>query len=145
MPGVKTGAPILAAIGCLALAACGTDTPPSVPTLQLPFSSSAASPVLFNNVEGVPVGTTGGYGFGVLNGGTQSLLLQTVTYAGDSAMSLQPFAQPLPATLPFNDEFIVGMACKPAAQKAYLGVVSISSNATNTSTAAVYLSCTGVP
>jgi hypothetical protein len=135
----------LAAISWLAVAGCGTDAPPATPTLQLPFTSSSASPVLFNNVEGVPVGTTGSFGFGALNGGTQSLILQEVSYDGDPEMALQPFASPLPATLAFDDEFIIGLTCTPLALQGYTGVVSLASNASNNPNAVVYLICTGVP
>lgn len=133
------------AVFWLAVAGCGTDAPPAVPTLQLPFTSSAASPVLFNNVEGVSIGTTGSFGFGALNAGTQSLTVQDVTYNGDLEMELQPFAAPLPATLSFDDEFIIGLTCTPLTQEGYTGVVSIISNASNTPDAVVYLICTGVP
>jgi hypothetical protein len=132
---------------CLAfgLWGCGADSPPNAPTLQLPFTSSAASPVLFNDVQGVPVGAPGYYAFGVLNAGTQSLTVQSVTYAGDPAMALQPLPQPLPATLAFNGEFIIPLVCTPPAAQSYAGTVSIISDAVNTPLAQVYLSCVGVP
>gem|GEM_PF-4506135 len=128
-----------------ALCGCGADSPPDAPTLRLPFTSSAASPVLFNDVQGVPVGTAGYYAFGVLNAGTQSLTVQSVTYAGDAAMALQPFSQPLPVTLAFNGEFIIPLICTPPAAQSYAGTVSIVSNAVNTPVAQVYLSCVGMP
>jgi uncharacterized membrane protein len=133
----------LALLSCLGLVGCGTDAPPSAPTLQLPFTSSAASPVLFNNVQGVVVGTTGGFAFGALNAGTQSLVVQTVTYDGDEAMSLEPFVPPLPVTLTFNDELIVTLSCTPPTEAAYAGTVTVQSNAVNAPQAVVYLSCVG--
>ncbi len=129
----------------LGLAGCGATSPPDAPTLQLPFTSSATSPVLFNEEQGVVVGTTGYFAFGVLNGGTQTLTVQEVSYAGDPAMSLQPYAQPLPASLSFNQEFIVPLICTPPAADTYAGAVTILSNAANSPTAVVYLNCVGTP
>lgn len=128
----------------LGLAGCGTASPPDAPTLQLPFTSSASAPVLFNDVQGVQVGTTGSFAFGLLNGGTQNLIVQSVTYAGNLAMSLQPFAQPLPASLSFNGEFVIALQCTPLAAEDYPGSVTILSNATNSSSAVVYLTCQGM-
>lgn len=133
----------LAVLSCLGLGGCAAEAPPSDPTLQLPFTSSAASPVLFNNVQGVVVGTTGGFAFGALNAGTQSLVVQTVTYDGDPAMTLEPFVPPLPVTLAFNDELIVTLSCTPPAEASYAGAVTVQSNAVNTPQAVVYLSCVG--
>lgn len=101
--------------------------------------------MLFNNVDGVAVGTTGSFAFGALNAGTQSLIIQDVAYTGDPAMSLQPLAQRPPATLSFNDEFVIGLYCTPLAETSYAGSVSIVSNAVNTDNAVVYLSCVGMP
>jgi hypothetical protein len=101
--------------------------------------------VLFNGVEGVPVGTTGYYAFGLLNAGTNDLIVQQVTYSGDPAMALQALTLPLPATLAFNGELVIGLTCTPPADAGYNGSVSILSNAANTPTAVVYLSCDGVP
>jgi hypothetical protein len=129
----------------LGLYGCGADSPPDAPTLQLPFASSAAEPVLFNDAQGVPAGTQGFYAFGLLNAGTQSLTVQSVTYTGDPAMALQPFPQPLPATLAFNEEFVIPLACSPPAAQSYAGTVSIVSNAANTPLALVYVSCVGMP
>lgn len=145
MPRVLRGARTLAALCALSLAGCGTDSPAAAPTLQLPFTSSATSPVLFNSVEGVQVGATGYFAFGLLNAGTDDLIVAEVTYAGNGAMALQAFAQPLPATLPFNGELVVDLVCTPPAEDTYDGTVSIVSNAVNTPTAMVYLSCVGVP
>ena len=129
----------------LSVAGCGTDSPPDAPTLQLPFTSSATSPVLFNGVEGVPVGTTGYYAFGLLNAGTNDLVVQQVTYSGDTAMALQALTVALPATLAFNGELVIGLTCTPPGQTTSDGSVSIVSNAANTPMAVVYLSCEGVP
>jgi hypothetical protein len=129
----------------LGLAGCGTDSPPDSPTLQLPFTSSAASPVLFNGTQGVEVGTTGYFAFGVSNAGNQALTLQDAGYAGDPAMALAVLTEALPATLAFNDEFVVDLTCTPPAQETYAGTVTILSNAVNGPTTVVYLSCTGVP
>lgn len=145
MPGVRRGARTLAALCALSLAGCGTDAPPAAPTLQLPFTSSAASPVLFNGVEGVLVGTTGSYAFGMLNAGTDDLVVQNVAYTGDPAMALQGLVHPLPVTLSFNGELVVPLVCTPPAEDSYAGTVSIVSNAVNTPTAVVYLSCVGMP
>jgi hypothetical protein len=134
----------LAVVCWLTLAGCGTDAPPAVPTLQLPFSSTADSPVLFNNIQGVIVGTTEGFAFGALNAGTQSLVVQSVSYAGDPAMALLPADPPLPETLAFNDEMIVQLSCTPPEEAAYAGTVFIVSNADNVPDATVYLSCVGV-
>jgi hypothetical protein len=101
--------------------------------------------VLFNSVQGVTVGTTGSFGFGALNAGTQDLIIQNVAYSGDPAMSLQPFAQPFPATLSFNNEFVIGLSCTPPAEASYAGSVSIVSNAVNAPNAVVYMSCVGMP
>jgi hypothetical protein len=142
--GVHLAARALSVLFCLGLSACGTDSPPDAPTLQLPFASSSTdSPILFNSVEGVAVGTTGQYAFGLLNAGTANLVVQEVTYAGDAAMSLLPFAQPLPATLPFNGEFVIALQCTPPAEDSYPGAVSIISNAVNYPSAVVYLACVG--
>jgi hypothetical protein len=145
VPRVRRGAQTLAAWCALSLAGCGTDSPPAAPTLQLPFASSAASPVLFNSVEGVLVGTTGYYAFGLLNAGTSDLVVQNITYAGNAAMALQGLVQPLPVTLSFNGELVVPLVCTPPAEDSYAGTVTIVSNAANTPTAVVYLSCVGVP
>ncbi len=99
----------------------------------------------FNSVEGVPVGTTGYYAFGLLNAGTNDLIIQQVNYSGDPAMALQAATQPLPATLAFNGELVIGLTCTPPAESSYDGSVSILSNAANTPSAVVYLSCEGVP
>ncbi|MGO8971440.1 MAG: hypothetical protein ACLQDQ_17935 [Myxococcaceae bacterium] len=128
-----------------ALAGCGASSPPDAPTLQLPFTSSATSPVLFNDEQGVLVGTTGSFGFGLLNAGTQTLTVQAVTYAGDPAMALQPYTQPLPASLAFNQEFVVPLSCTPPDAGNYAGAVTIDSNAANSPVAVVYLSCVGMP
>ena len=133
------------ALVLLGLAGCGAASPPDAPTLQLPFTSSPEAPVLFNGAQGVIVGTTGSFGFGALNAGTQSLTLQTVIYAGDPAMSLQPFAQAPPATLSFNQEFLVPLACAPPALASYPGTVTVTSNAVNTPVAVVYITCVGMP
>lgn len=101
--------------------------------------------MLFNSVDGVAFGTTGSFAFGALNAGTQNLIIQNVSYSGDPAMSLQPFAQPFPATLAFNSEFVIGLFCTPPTEKSYTGSVSILSNAVNTPNAVVYLSCVGMP
>jgi hypothetical protein len=129
----------------LGVTGCGTDSPPDAPTLQLPFTSSATSPVLFNGDEGVPVGTTGYFAFGLLNAGTNDLVVQEVTYSGDPAMALQVLTEALPATLAFNGEFVIGLTCTPPGQATTDGSVSIVSNAANTPMAVVYLSCEGVP
>jgi len=145
VPGVRLGARILAVLCSVAVPGCGTDSPPAAPTLQLPFESSADSPVLFNGVEGVAVGTVGYFAFGVLNSGTENLVIQTVSYTGDPAMAAQPLAQPLPATLSFNGELVIGLQCTPPAASSYDGSVTITSNAVNSPTAVVYLSCEGMP
>jgi len=126
------------------LAGCGATSPPDAPTLQLPFTSSPTSPVLFNEEQGVLVGTTGAFAFGLLNAGTQTLTVQGVSYDGDPAMSLQPYTQPLPASLSFNQEFVVPLSCTPPAADAYAGAVTIVSNAANSPVAVVYLSCVGM-
>jgi hypothetical protein len=77
--------------------------------------------VLFNSVEGVQVGTIGYFAFGLLNAGTNSLLVQEVSYSGDPAMALQALTQPLPTTLAFNGEFVIGLTCLPPAEDAYDG------------------------
>lgn len=115
-----------------------------MPTLQLPFTSTVDSPVLFNATQGVVVGTTGGFAFGALNAGTDSLVVQTVSYVGDPAMALLPADPALPETLAFNDEMIVQLTCTPPAEAAYAGTVFIDSNASNIPYATVYLSCVGV-
>ena len=129
----------------LGLAGCLADSPPNSPTLQLPFTSSASSPVAFNGVDGVEVGTTGYFSFGVLNAGNQPLLLQDAGYSGDPAMTLELVIDAFPTTLAFNDEFVIALSCTPLAQDTYDGTVSILSNAVNGPTTVVYLSCTGVP
>jgi hypothetical protein len=96
-------------------------------------------------MQGVQVGTTGYFAFGMLNAGTQDLTIQDVTYSGDAAMGLQAFQESLPATLAFNAEYVVELVCTPPAQESYDGSVTIASNAVNTPTAVVYLSCVGVP
>ncbi len=93
-------------LALLSLAGCGAASPPNAPTLQLPFTSSPEAPVFFNQAQGVIVGTTGYFAFGALNAGTESLAVQTVTYAGDPAMALEAFDQSLPAMLSFNQEFL---------------------------------------
>jgi hypothetical protein len=127
----------------LCLLGCGAGAPPQAPTLQLPFTSTAAAPVPFNGTDGVVLGTTGNWGFGALNGGTASLTVQSVTYSGDAAMALGALSEALPATLPFNGEVVISLSCTPPAAEAYLGTVSIISNAANTPNAVVYLSCLG--
>src|SRR5450631_1564757 len=133
------------AVFCAALGLTGcTDSPPAAPTLQLPFASSAASPVLFNGVEGVQVGTTGHFAFGLLNAGTEDLVIQDAGYTGDPAMALGSLVQPLPSTLAFNGEFVIPLTCTPTAENSYDGSVSILSNAVNGQLTVVYLSCVGV-
>ena len=116
----------------LGVAGCGTDSPPDAPTLQLPFTSSATSPVLFNGVQGVPVGTTGYFAFGLMNAGTNDLVVQEVTYSGDPAMALQALTVALPATLAFNGELGHRVDLHAAGPGNYDGLVSIVSNAANT-------------
>ena len=99
----------------------------------------------FNGAEGVPVGTTGYFAFGLLNAGTNNLIVQQPTYSGDPAMALQPPTQALPATLAFNGELVIGLTCTPPTEGSFDGSVSILSNAANTPSAVVYLSCAGVP
>ena len=142
---VPFGVRRLTLLCALSFVGCGTDSPPDAPTLQLPFSSSVSSPVLFNGAQGVELGTTGNFGFGVLNAGNQALIIQSVSYTGDSAMSLQPPTQPLPVTLSFNGELVIALVCTPPATDSYAGSVSIVSNAANAPNAVVYLSCVGVP
>jgi hypothetical protein len=144
VPRVQLSARSLAVLCALGLTGC-TDAPPDSPTLQLPFTSSAASPVLFNGVEGVEAGTIGHFAFGMLNAGNQALVIQDAGYSGDPAMALTAFAEPLPATLAFNDEFVIALSCAPTAEVAYNGSVSILSNAVNGQATVVYLSCIGVP
>jgi hypothetical protein len=134
----------MAVVFALGLGGC-TDSPPAAPTLQLPFSSSVTSPVLFNGVEGVEAGTTGRFAFGVLNAGTEDLVISDAGYIGDPAMALAPLAQPIPSTLAFNDEFVIPLTCNPTAEISYNGSVSILSNAVNGPVTVVYLSCIGVP
>ncbi len=129
----------------LSLAGCGAASPPDAPTLQLPFTSSPEAPVFFNEAQGVTVGTTGYFAFGALNAGTESLAVQTVVYGGDPAMALEAFAQPLPASLSFNQEFLVPLVCTPPALANYAGTVTITSNAVNSPVAVVYLTCVGMP
>lgn len=145
MPRVLRVARSVAVLCVLCAAACGTDSPPAAPTLQLPFTSSAASPVLFNGTQGVPVATTGYFAFGLLNAGTNNLVVQQVSYSGDPAMALQALTLALPATLDFNGELVIGLTCTPPGQDNYDGLVSIVSNAANTPDAGVYLTCEGVP
>jgi hypothetical protein len=90
------------------------------------------------------VGSTGEFAFGVLNAGTQNLTVEDVNYSGDPAMSLQLVQMP-PATLGFNQEFLVPLICTPPAADSYAGNVTITSNAANTPVAVVYLSCVGMP
>jgi len=145
VPRVQMGARALAVLCWLYLVGCGTDSPPEAPTLQLPFTSNVDSRVLVNNIQGVSVGTSVGFAFGALNAGNQSLVVQTVTYVGDTEMVLQAFGPPPVATLSFNDELIIGLTCTPPAVATYAGTVFIVSNAVNTPDATVFLSCVGMP
>jgi len=129
----------------LAVAGCGSGTDvPSSPTLQLPFVTSQTNPVQFNDVQGVLVGTSGFLTFGASNIGSQAMTITTVTYSGPSAITLQPGTdKPLPATISYNDELLIGLTCTPTAQQTYAGTVEIKSNASNTPDATIYVSCTG--
>jgi hypothetical protein len=128
----------------LAIAGCGADSPPAEPTARLAISTSATAPLLFNNGLGVPVGLPGGVGFGLMNGGTVALVVQSATYVGAPAITLTTRSS-LPATLGFNQELVVDLTCTPPATNTYDGVVNIASNAVNLPMAEVFVSCVGTP
>jgi hypothetical protein len=128
----------------LVIAGCGTDSAPAEPTARLAISTTQTTPLLFNNGQGVPVGAPGLVGFGLMNGGTGALIVETVTYAGDPAITGSPRSA-LPATLAFNEELVVDLTCVPPGISTYAGVVTLASNAVNLPQAEVFVSCTGTP
>ena len=124
---------VLSTLCAAALAGCGTDSPPSLPTAKLPFVTSATSPVMFNDIQGVLVGTSGYLTFGLSNIGSQTLTVQTVTSTASGAITLQPGTdKPLPAAIAYNDELLIGLTCVPTSATTYTGQVQITSNASNT-------------
>jgi hypothetical protein len=135
---------VLSTLCAATRSACGSDSPPSDPTLQLPFATSTTNRVQFNDVQGVLVGTSGFLTFAATNIGTQTLTVTEVTYSGPLAIALSPGTnEPLPASVPYNDELLIGLTCTPPAAQTYEGTVEIKSNAVNTPDQLVYLSCVG--
>ncbi|HMK73438.1 MAG TPA: hypothetical protein VK454_08855 [Myxococcaceae bacterium] len=137
-------APAAALLGSMALVGCGTASPADLPTLQLPFTSSASAPVSINGVQGVQVGAQGTFIFQLLNAGNQALVVQSISYQGDPEIGLDAAPlNPLPATVDFNHWLSVAVTCSPLAAQTYSGTVTIVSNAANAPTALVYLDCVG--
>lgn len=135
-----------AALLCIALVGCGTASPADLPTLQLPFTSSPTAPFTINGTSGVQVGSESSLVIGLMNVGNQPLVVQSVTYQGDTQIALDPGpGAPLPATVTFNHLLTVGVTCRPASTTTYAGTLTIVSNASNTPTALVYLDCAGTP
>jgi hypothetical protein len=134
----------LAVVGC----GGGSDsTPPAdVPTAVPSIAGTTATPFPFNpGTPGVTVGTEGFVSFTVQNTGTPSLLVSSVTYTGDSAITLQPGVSPtLPATIAFDKYLTVGLTCDPQSAKTYNGAVDIKSNASNLPDINIVLQCVGV-
>ncbi len=144
-----------------AVAACGggggTNPIPTAPTISVAPLGTAATPFLFN-VTGVFIGTSGFANIVATNGGSQSLVISSVTLSGDSAITLNPglslSANPdvpasTPATVPYSDSLVVGLTCTPThhtpeVAETYNAVVEIKSNASNTSDVSAYLQCMGV-
>jgi hypothetical protein len=132
----------LVVVGC----GGGSDTTPTVPTAVPSIAGTTATPFPFNpGTPGVTVGTKGFVSFTVQNTGSQSMVVNTVTYSGDSAITLQPGVSPvLPATIAFDKYLSVGLTCSPQAAQTYNGTVEIKSNASNLPDISIVLQCVGV-
>jgi hypothetical protein len=133
----------------LVVVGCGGDsnpTPASVPTALPSIAGTTATPFPFNpGSPGVTIGTDGFVSFTVQNIGSPSMTVSSVTYTGDSAITLQPGVSPtLPATIAFDKYLTVGLTCSPQAAQTYTGTVEIQSNAANLPDIKIVLQCVGV-
>ena len=144
-----------------AVSACSsggtTNTIPNAPTLNVAPLGTQATPFQFN-VSGVFIGTSGFANIVATNIGEMDLTVSTVTYTGDSAITLSPGlflstnpdvpATP-PITVPYSDSLVVALTCTPVQHtpevaETYNGVVEIKSNASNTPDVSAYFQCMGV-
>jgi hypothetical protein len=133
---------------------------PSLPTAQPSVVTDAGNPLPFNGILGVTIGTEGFATFSVQNIGSQNMVVSTVTYTGDSAITLSPGVSSTtadagtiltpPVTLPYNASLLVGLTCTPVrhtpeVKETYNGLVEIKSNASNLPDITTYVQCVGVP
>jgi len=133
---------------------------PSEATASPSVVTDAGNPLPFNGIDGVFIGTTGYATFSVQNIGSQDMVVNSVTYTGDSAITLSPGLSATtadagtilttPITLPYNASLLVGLTCKPVkhtpeVKETYNGIVDIKSTATNLPDIVTYVQCVGVP
>ncbi len=142
----------------VAVGGCGDNTSvPTSPTAAPSIVGTQATPALFYNVNGggdVPVGEEGFLTFDVQNIGSEQMVVSSVTYTGDSAITLTPGLSvstadagtvlTTPITVEYNAALIVGLTCTPSAKATYNGIVDIKSNASNLPDITSYVQCVGL-
>ncbi len=139
----------------LAVGGCGgSESIPSLPTASPSIAGTQATPAPFTNVNGgedVLIGEEGFLSFTVQNIGSQDMVVSSVTYTGDNAITLTPGVSPaIPATVPYDQYLSVSLTCTPAVttpemKETYNGLVDIKSNASNTPDITIYVQCIGLP
>ncbi len=139
----------------LAVGGCGgSESISSLPVASPSIAGTQATPAPFTNVNGgedVLIGEEGFLSFTVQNTGSQDLLVSSVTYTGDNAITLTPgVSPPIPATVPYAQYLSVSLTCTPAVttpemKETYNGLVDIKSNASNTPDITIYVQCIGLP
>ncbi len=137
------------AFSLLSALAVGCDsggTPvPSLPTASPNVGGTTATPFPFNGGAGVNLGTSGFASITVQNIGSQDMVVSSVTYTGDAAISLHPGVSPAtPATIPFDKFLTVGLTCTPVAAGTVTGTLDIKNNSTNLPDISIVMSCLGV-
>jgi len=142
---------LLAAVSC----SNASDSIPQSPTAVPSIAGTQSTPAPFTNANGgedVLIGESAFMSFTVQNGGSENLVVSSVTYTGDSPITLQPGVNPspLPATIPYDQDLTVGLTCTPVVsnpevKEVYNGVVEIKSNASNLPDITIYVQCTGLP
>jgi hypothetical protein len=134
----------------VAFICCGGDSSsnsiPNAPTALPDVRTDAGNPYQFNQT-GVFIGTSGYATITVENIGSQNMVVSSVTYTGDSVITLSPGVSPaLPATISYSNFLVVGLTCTPPGPDAgtYNGIVDIKSNASNLPDIAINMQCLGV-
>ncbi len=135
--------------------ACGTNSVPALPTAQPSIQGTQSTPAPFTNVNGgedVLIGESAFLSFTVQNIGSQGMVVSSVTYTGDPAITLMPGVTPsmLPATIAYDQNLVVEMTCTPVVttpemKETYNGSVNIKSNASNLPDLTIYVQCIGLP
>ena len=147
----------LSTVAVVAALACDSGTSvPNEPTAQPSVGGTTATPFAFNAGAGVFIGTEGFATVTVKNIGSQTMVVSSVTYTGDSHIFLAPatgvsvttadagtFLTP-PVDVPYSASLIVGLTCRPVTPTTVTGTLDIKSNAVNEPDISIVLSCLGV-